>query len=73
MKDMTDSMNSCCGEGGVKGYTDAGTPEPTGAAHKRRMEQGGLSSNEALKYFENPSNGVASRGFLRRNNYGERF
>jgi len=73
MKDRTDSMNSCCGEGGVKGYTDAGTPELTGAAHKRRMEQGGLSTNEALEYFENPSEGKASPGFLRRVNTGERF
>ena len=60
-------------EGKTKGYTDAGTPELTGAAHKRRMQQGGLSENEALEYFENPSDGLASRGFLRRANTGERF
>ena len=55
--------------------TDAGTPEPTNAAHKRRMKQGGLSQNDALMEFENPAGGVGIEqpgGFLRRNNYGDR-
>ena len=56
--------------------TDAGTPEPTDAAHKRRMRQGNLSGNAALQEVENPNGdggGVDSGGFLKRNNYSDRF
>lgn len=56
--------------------TDAGKPEATDAAHKRRMKQGGLSENEALEYYENPEGGAGvsqAGGFLKRNNYGDRF
>lgn len=55
--------------------TDAGKPEPTNASHKRRMEQGCLSGNEALMEYENPAGGegrLEPGGFLRRNNYGDR-
>jgi len=77
MKDMTDSMNSDNGgEGMQRGFTDAGKPEPTDAGHKRRMRQGGLADNEALEFYENPEDGsgvTQPGGFLKRNNYGDRF
>ncbi len=56
--------------------TDAGTPEPTDAGHKRRMKQGGLAGNEALEKYENPEGGAGISqpgGFLKRNNNGDRF
>ena len=59
-----------------KGYTDAGTPEPTNAGHKRRMQQGGLAQNDALMEYENPAGGsgcTQEGGFLKRNNNGDRF
>lgn len=75
MKDKTHDMNrGYSTEEAEQGFQDAGTPERTSAAHKRRMQQADLSSNEALQKYENPSDGVAQPGgFLRRNNYGERF
>ena len=76
MKDKTHSMNSGNGgEGAQKGYTDAGTPEPTNAGHKRRMAQGDLSGNAALSEYENPAGdggGTDVGGFLKRNNYSSR-
>ncbi len=70
MKDRTDSMNADHGgEGAVNGYTDPGKPELTNAAHKRRMEQGGLADNEALA---KGGKGYDVGGFLRRANYGDR-
>lgn len=69
MRDMTG--------GAQTGFEDAGKPEPTSAAHRRRMQQGGLAGDQALKDYESvsPSDGgkVPAGGFLRRNNYDERF
>ena len=59
----------------MKGFTDAGKPEATDAGHKRRMEQGNLTGNEALYKVENPEGdggGVDVGGFLKRNNYSDR-
>lgn len=56
--------------------TDAGSPPPTDAEHKRRMKQGGLAGNDALREYENPEGdggGVSFGGFLKRNNYSDRF
>ena len=76
MRDKTHSMNMAHGgEGAVKGYTDAGTPEATTAGHKRRMAQGDLSGNAALSQYENPNGdggGTDVGGFLKRNNYSDR-
>ena len=55
------------------GYTDAGSPPPSNAEHKRRMRQGNLSDNAALQEYENPVPGQESKGFLKRNNYGDRY
>ena len=77
MKDKTHSMNmDHSEEGAVKGYTDAGTPEPTNAAHKRRMQQGGLADDEALQCYENndgDEGGYSVGGFLKRANWSDRF
>ena len=78
MRDKTHSMNAeQGGEGAMKGYTDPGKPELTNASHKRRMQQGGLAEDEALQCYENvdgdDGGGVYPGGFLRRNNYDERF
>jgi len=63
--------------GASAGFMDAGKPEATSAAHRRRMEQGGLAGDKALSDYESvsPADGgkVPSGGFLRRNNYDERF
>ena len=76
MKDRTDSMNmDFGGEGAVKGFTDPGTPEPTNAGHKRRMQQANLSQDKALQNYENvdgDEGGVDVGGFLKRNNYSDR-
>ena len=56
--------------------TDAGKPEATDAGHKRRMKQAGLLDNEALESFEHATQGEGTMqpgGFLKRNNYGDRF
>lgn len=75
MKDKTDAMNrGLSAEDAERGFGDAGMPERTSASHKRRMQQGALADNAALEEYENPSDGKAQPGgFLRRNNYGERF
>ena len=77
MKDKTDSMNMDSSvEGAVNGFTDPGKPEATNAPHKRRMAQGGLLNDSALEQFENADGdeGVPNfGGFLKRNNYTDRF
>jgi len=78
MKNKTDSMNrGLSAEDASRGFGDAGTPERTVATHKRRMEQGGLARDMALAEYENVDGDdggqVLARGFLRRNNYDERF
>lgn len=75
MKDKTHSMNmGYSGDGAVNGFEKCGKPESTDATHQRRMKQGGLAGNEALEFYENPSDGQVppAGGFLRRNNYGQR-
>lgn len=74
MKDKTHDMNrGFSAEDAERGFLDPGKPELTTAAHKRRMEQGGLASNQALQDFENPSDGKEQPGgFLRRVNTGAR-
>jgi hypothetical protein len=78
MKDKTLAMNrGMSAEDLARGFADAGAPELTNAPHKRRMEQGGLARDKALSDFENVDGDdggqVLARGFLRRNNYDERF
>lgn len=77
MKDKTDSMNrGFSAADAERGYMDPGSPPPTNAQHRRRMQQGALAGNDALKEYENP-NGDADAsgrgGFLKRNNYSDRF
>lgn len=78
MKDKTHDMNrGYSALDAERGFGDAGTPERTNAPHKRRMQQGGLAEDEAIQCYENVDGDdggkVQPGGFLRRNNYDERF
>lgn len=78
MKDKTHAMNrGISADDAAQGFESAGKPERTNAAHKRRMQQGGLAEDEALQCYENVDDDdggpMQSGGFLRRNNYDERF
>lgn len=59
--------------GSSKGYTDAGTPESSHSQKRSRMEQGDLI-NTRLGEVENlEPTGHDVGGFLKRNNFGDRF
>ena len=78
MKDKTLAMNrGVSAEDAAQGFSDPGRPELTNAPHKRRMQQGGLARDVALSEYENVDGDdggqVLARGFIRRNNYDERF
>lgn len=78
MKDKTHDMNrGFSAEDAERGFQDAGKPEPANAQHRRRMQQGGLANDKALSEYENVDGDdggkVQPGGFLRRNNYDERF
>lgn len=78
MKDKTHEMNRGYSvEEAEDGFQKAGMPERTSAAHKRRMQQGNLTGNEALEKYENAhgdgGGDTEFGGFLKRTNYDERF
>lgn len=61
-------------EADPKGYTDAGKPELTRAHKQRQLGDAGLLGSEGMENSENTQvTGKDVGGFLRRNNYGDRF
>jgi len=77
MKDRTDSMNRGfpVGEGGEKGYSDAGMPQNSRERKNRQLKWANLDDNEALECFENTEyidQDMEQGGFLPRNNYEDR-
>lgn len=78
MKDKTHSMNmDHSGEGTVNGYEKIPNGEvPTRPAYKnRQLKVAGLLENEALIFQEdmNDENTASKDGFLKRNNYHDRY
>lgn len=76
MKDLTDSMNrGFSKEDAERGFGDPGEPVSNRTQKRTKLKQAGLLHNDALMESEDPSSGsgISRGGFLKRNNYGDRF
>lgn len=74
MKDKTLAMNSgVSAEDAARGYSDPGEPSSTHADKKRRMAQGALLDTTLGEVENLDVSGYGRGGFLKRNNFGDRF
>lgn len=55
--------------------TDAGSPSTTREQKMKKLREGGMMDNDVLMEKEDPLNGegFSRGGFLKRNNFGDRF
>lgn len=58
-----------------KGYTDPGTPESERSRKRKQLDDAGLLNNGELMNGEDAldGRGYSRGGFLKRNNFGDRF
>lgn len=56
-----------------KGYTDPGSPTSTHSDKRKKMEQGDLLETNLDQVENLAPTGHSAGGFLKRNNFGDRF
>lgn len=74
MKDRTHSMNMESGGGGaVNGYTDPGIPTSSHEDKRKKLAQGALLDTTLGQVENLDPSGFSRGGFLKRNNFSDRF